>query len=199
MAAEAESAAPDAAAAAKKGSLASRGEQLQAYGRKTVSFVISVSSAARDSWILDSRSAPFLAGLRCGYTFLLVFRTIFFIFFADVNGGMHPQEEDATFIFLNSFLSGCLIPILAMGICGVIYKRSSLYVLAAALQQASFLCWYVKIVLFPGNLLDTLCFAYDLCLFMMTFWIIREHHVADMVAQLSHPSPTATVRLERSP
>jgi len=129
---------------------------------------------------------------------LLIFRTIFFIFCADVKGSNSfdfPEYADSFTLFLNSFLSGSLIPILAMGICGVIYKRCTLYWIAAVLQQASCVCWYAKIITRPGEHLDAVYFAYDLTLVTLTFWIIREHNVTKLLRNLAKGTTTATVRV----
>lgn len=174
--------------------IAGGGEWLRTSMKRSASYVISVSSSARQSLILDSKSAPFLTGLRFCYTLLLIFRTIFFIFSADVRGNVDDDYPDSFTLFLNSFLSGSLIPILAMGICGVIYKRCTLYWIAAILQQIACLCWYAKMITQPGQHLDAIYFAYDLTLVTITCWIIREHNVAKLLKQLANPT-TATVRV----
>ena len=162
--------------------------------RRSASYVISISSSARQSLILDSKSAPFLTGLRFCYTLLLIFRTVFFIFCADVRGQFESDYTDSFTLFLNSFLSGSLIPILSMGICGVIYKRCTLFWIAAVLQQASCLCWYAKIITRPGMQLDAIYFAYDLNLVTLTWWIVREHNVAKLLHTLAQ-GPAAIVRV----
>lgn len=166
--------------------------------RTSTSFVINKSSLAHRSLILDSQSAPFLTGLRFCYTLLLIMRTLFFILLTDTELEMMNEGHRSFVLFLNSYLSGSLIPILAMGICGVLYKRCSLYWIAGILQMTACLSWYAKVVSEPGDHLDIVYFAYDLTLVVLSLWIIREHWVAQQIQRLARVSRAMTVRVVRA-
>lgn len=154
--------------------------------KSSAAYLIRVTTNARSNLLLDSQQDPFLTILRFSYALLLLVRVVTFISFAGMNQVSSDWNDDPFGTFTDTFLSGSLIPVLSIGIAGVLTKRSCLYWIAVLLQLCCCFCWYARTIMFlpdspAESTFQAVYFAYDLVLVTLTLWIIREHYVSNAI------------------